>query len=172
MTEVDWSKAPVWATVRLQNVRQKDRYCWAEEYAEKSIARLDDVNSYAFSLMPDCWRVIGTRPTTQPAAWNGEGLPPVGTFCAVVDDGSLKYGQGESGEVVAHVEDCAVIRMSYGLGCFTTAMLRTPEQVAADEREAAILELIKDAGKNPAPGIIVQARRIYDAGWRKQEKSQ
>lgn len=70
-------------------------------------------------------------------AWDGQGLPPVGVRVSVFDDGDLVYGHGESGEVIAHVEDCAVIRMSYGLGCFTAKNLRTPEQIAAEARDNA-----------------------------------
>ncbi|MGH9968301.1 MAG: hypothetical protein ACREBG_10790 [Pyrinomonadaceae bacterium] len=71
--------------------------------------------------------------------WTGpqDGLPPVGTRVDVVDNGTLMYGQGESGEVVAHVEDTAVVRMSYGLGCFESRCLRpamTLEQVWANKR--------------------------------------
>lgn len=51
-------------------------------------------------------------------------LPPVGSEVKIVDDGSLVYGQGESGEVVGHIENCAIVRMSYGLGCFTERYLR------------------------------------------------
>lgn len=49
-------------------------------------------------------------------------LPPIGTFVDVV--GEVRYGAGESNcEVVAHVENCAVIRMSWGLGCFESHAL-------------------------------------------------
>lgn len=77
-----------------------------------------------------------------PETWTGEGLPPVGTHVVVHDDGSLMYGQGESGEVLAHVDGCAVIRMSYGLGCFLPRCLRTTEQIAAEERELARTEVL------------------------------
>jgi hypothetical protein len=50
-------------------------------------------------------------------------LPPIGAPVEIFCD-DLFYGQGESGKVVAHVEDVAVIRMSYGLGCFAAKNLR------------------------------------------------
>lgn len=75
--------------------------------------------------------------------WNGEGLPPVGMFVHIHNpEGTLMYGHGESGKVVAHVENTAVVRMSYGLGCFTAKHLRTPEQIAAEERETADIDAI------------------------------
>lgn len=78
--------------------------------------------------------------------WNGEGLPPVGCFCEVEDrDGMLVYGHGESGEVIARVENTAVIRMSYGLGCFEAGFLRPIRSEAEWKRDAAIEEMIKIA---------------------------
>lgn len=100
--------------------------------------------------------------------WAGEGLPPVGTHVVVHDDGSLVYGHGESGEVLAHVEGCAVIRMSYGLGCFLPRCLRTPEQIAAEERAAAIEKMIMIDEK----GSLSRTHfcgLLYDAGYRKFE---
>ena len=78
--------------------------------------------------------------------WNGEGLPPVGYFCEVEDhDGMLVYGQGESGEVIAHVENTAVIRMSYGLGCFEAGFLRPLRTEAERKRDAVVEQMIKIA---------------------------
>lgn len=67
--------------------------------------------------------------------FKGEVLPSVGTKVKIYDDGSLVYGHGESGEVIAYVEDCAVVRMSYGLGCFMAKALITAEQVEAEEQQ-------------------------------------
>ncbi|EOW9134642.1 hypothetical protein C5946_01075 [Cronobacter sakazakii] len=82
----------------------------------------------------------------QQPVWDGEGLPPVGCECEVVDiDGMLMYGQGESGKVVAHVENTAVIRMSYGLGCFESRFLR-PIRSEADKKRAAVVTALAKAG--------------------------
>lgn len=71
--------------------------------------------------------------------WNGEDLPPVGCFCEITDpNGMLVYGQGESGEVIAHVENTAVIRMSYGLGCFEAGFLRPLRTEVERKREEAV----------------------------------
>jgi len=76
--------------------------------------------------------VVAYRPIIdQPASeeskgWDGEGLPPIGSFVDVSEqhDGELMYGNGEENcEVVAHVEGVAVIRMSYGLGCMHARVL-------------------------------------------------
>lgn len=102
---------------------------------------------------------------SQKPAWNGEGLPPVGMHCKIVDhDGVLMYGQGESGEVVAHVENTAVIRMSYGLGCFEARYLRPIRSEAERKRDIAV-KVIKgllmfDYGDDPR---VNDATFIYDA---------
>lgn len=93
-----------------------------------------------------------------------DGLPAIGSRVFVYDpEGVLRYGQGEDGEVVAHVENTAVIRMSYGLGCFEARCLRTAEQVAAEERDKVIKEIRDDLD---VPTAI--AERAYKKGYRKQ----
>ncbi|EOX9008925.1 hypothetical protein ACPW6H_005567 [Pseudomonas aeruginosa] len=114
---------------------------------------------------PTCANHLFDRP--EKVEWDGQGLPPVGVRVSVFDDGDLVYGHGESGEVIAHVEDCAVIRMSYGLGCFTAKNLRTPEQIAAVEREKAIEEMCFAEETL----TVKQAKALYDAGYRRQESS-
>lgn len=102
-------------------------------------------------------------------------LPPIGTHVVVHDDGSLVYGQGESGEVLAHVEGCAVIRMSYGLGCFLPRCLRTPEQIAAEEREAAVAGM-KQCFDQVSDMLMPTSNQyldtlfgaLHDAGYRRQ----
>lgn len=92
--------------------------------------------------------------------WNGEDLPPVGCFCEITDpNGMLVYGQGESGEVIAHVENTAVIRMSYGLGCFEAEFLRPLRTEAERKREEARKAMY--AAMNIIDGDIADA--IYDA---------
>ncbi|ANW46808.1 hypothetical protein BOW75_gp13 [Salmonella phage IME207] len=103
---------------------------------------------------------------SQKPVWNSKGLPPVGMHCEIVDPkGVLMYGQGESGEVIAHVENTAVIRMSYGLGCFEARFLRPSHSEAERKRNAAIEaidwympECIPDT-----PNEFYHAKKIYDA---------
>lgn len=113
-----------------------------------------------------------SRYTPKPVACNGKDLPPVGSYVHVYDNGYLIYGQGESGEVVAHVEDTAVIRMSYGLGCFRAECLRTAEQVAAEEREERLVPMshsYQDAtGRAPSSYIQEALRALDQEGYRKQ----
>ncbi|EKY3929380.1 hypothetical protein N8Q41_15115 [Enterobacter hormaechei subsp. steigerwaltii] len=94
--------------------------------------------------------------------WDGEGLPPVGSECEIVDkDGLLRYGHGESGEVIAHIENTAVIRMSYALGCFNAGFLR-PIRSEADKKRDSIISMIEKAYKDcPHSDAVPQA--IYEA---------
>lgn len=97
-------------------------------------------------------------------------LPPIGTHVVVCDDGSLVYGHGESGEVLAHVDGTAVIRMSYGLGCFLPRCLRTLEQIAAEERKRVTDEIQDICGGAENRGTPY-FEALYDAGYRKQVES-
>ncbi|EPJ9923949.1 hypothetical protein L4Z50_006799, partial [Pseudomonas aeruginosa] len=130
---IDWSKAPEGTThyhiaEDINPWRKIEGTVAYEHYRGKWLR----VNSFNEGCMPGYYVPIPRE------TWDGQGLPPVGVRVSVFDDGDLVYGHGESGEVIAHVEDCAVIRMSYGLGCFTAKNLRTPEQIAAEEREKAV----------------------------------
>jgi hypothetical protein len=69
------------------------------------------------------------------AEWDGVGQPPIGCEVEVIDSECLMYGQGESGRVVAHVQNTSVVRMSYGLGCFTAEYLRPIRSQAERERK-------------------------------------
>lgn len=101
------------------------------------------------------------------AHWFERGeLPPIGEFVDV-DGEDLVYGDGELNcEVIAHVENTAVIRMSYGLGCFQKHVL-SPSRT---ERDKAIDEMKQHC---PYPGSWdtvgrIYAEALYDAGYRKQ----
>lgn len=184
MSQVDWSKAPEGYPLWLEYLekaleddddRRKERGVWVKETSD----RFDTVKGTFWSKPEDGYYKIHKRPTTQPAAWNGEGLPPIGARVQVVDNGSLVYGHGEEGPVVAHVENCAVVRMSYGLGCFegsTLQPVRTPEQIEKDEREAAIDKIMQayeyKEGSCTHKLMRDQAARLYDAGLRFKDDAQ
>lgn len=99
--------------------------------------------------------------------WHTRGeLPPVGEVVEIIDHEDLMYGHGESGEVIAHVEDSAVVRMSYGLGCFRAKVLR-PLRTERDE----LIEQIKNDSRKyigDIPSTITNdcAGILIDRGWR------
>lgn len=91
-------------------------------------------------------------------------LPPIGEFVDVGGE-DLVYGDGELNcEVIAHVEDTAVIRMSYGLGCFQKHVL-SPSRT---ERDKAVKAMMKDAGALQCETTESIMLNLYDAGYRKQ----
>lgn len=93
-------------------------------------------------------------------------LPPVGEFVDVEGE-DLVYGNGELNcEVIAHVEDTAVIRMSYGLGCFQKHVL-SPSRT---ERDKAIDDMKRHCPYHGSWDTVgrIYAEALYDAGYRKQ----
>ena len=109
-------------------------------------------------------------------AWNGEGLPPVGTVCEY-----NWHGAWSEGTVVALVDgglDCeeAIIQLNgdwafaKNPGLFRP--IRTAEQIAADDQSAQINRMINESLEGVAGVTIAQARTIcsqlHKAGYRKQ----
>lgn len=91
--------------------------------------------------------------------WNGEGEPPLGTICTY-------KGINEQLRVFAIDGDYAAVASEFSRFwclCDDLKPIRTPEQIAADEREAAIKAFRDDLD---VPTII--AIRAYENGYRKQ----
>lgn len=157
MNEIDWSKAPEGAThydtpfgLFCNANGYWDDYGWVED---------DDQNEW------------GTYRYIERPHWTGEGLPPVG---AVVEWFSPVYGW-LGGRVVGHDGIVSVISHNDGYtGCHLHALrtIRTHEQLAAEQREKAVGEMLVDAlgpgaGSNYLETYMMQ--RLYDAGYRKVE---
>lgn len=111
----------------------------------------------------------------KPEPWSGEGLPPVGTVCEYKS--YQLRSEWKEVEIIAHFMNKVMVAAFIKTGdggkivdqaiaeCFRP--IRTAEQIAAEDREKAIDEMVKDFGtyfSNPR----VSARTIYDAGYRKQ----
>lgn len=110
-------------------------------------------------------------------AWSGEGLPPVGTVCELrahkLTDWSMAKIEFAYRNVI--VWDWIGEPSMNGL-CAAYAHnvefrpIRTPEQVAAEERESeikAMADIYRDA---PGLGVESGIAALYDAGYRKQVK--
>lgn len=110
--------------------------------------------------------------------WDGQGLPPVGDSCErrfidvagsswfgciVLAHGSRKiFIRDDNGDEWAHSLDEVEFRP-----------YRTPEQIAAEEREKAVQQMAGDLGELPARTTVIPTLyAIYDAGYRKQEAAQ
>lgn len=114
-----------------------------------------------------------TEATTQ-AAWNGEGLPPVGTVCEYQTWVNREWKQTK---VLAHHLGFAVHSWSVDGDDMEVDSappqdfrpIRTPEQIAEEDRDRAIEEMreIITADDLKGFGITMQLGAIYDAGYRK-----
>lgn len=121
-------------------------------------------------------------------AWTGEGLPPVGLEIEVLfDSRPPKY---ITAKVIGHDGGKAVYRFVSGRregeyesdkpglfdgreGLPMFRPIRTPDQIAAEERAKAVSAMLADAGItesawNDDPETVVWAEALYDAGYRKQ----
>lgn len=99
------------------------------------------------------------RPTEQPY------MPQVGEFFDIVNDVSLSYGAGESGECIGHIEDCAIIRMSYGLGCFSPKNL-SPIKTEREKNIEGMKSIIDAWHRNGNNGTLLLASLLNEAGYK------
>lgn len=106
----------------------------------------------------------------EPAQWNGEGLPPVGTVCEYYADEDT----WRRCEIVAYKDGMAVVWVNHAhiWSCSGAGLrpLRTPEQIAAEEREKAIAEMVEAVqffGNIPAASVFAFCGILHDAGYQK-----
>lgn len=174
MSGIDWSKAPADAThYHPKTDRFSDHWikpgffcvCGSESggWVRDAAPALDKSGYIA--------RLVG---------WNGEGLPPVGTACETL--WSSTKGEYMPVVVVGHDGDLAVVRFTAGerKGEYGADKerhqfqypifrpIRTAEQIAAEEREKAIGEMIESVSKAERYTLSrFHAEALYDAGYRK-----
>jgi hypothetical protein len=162
MKEIDWSKAPEGATHYFPLTGE-----WYKA-GDAGLARAW-TGSWVLAIM---YESRFKQMIKRPQPWNGKGLPPVGTVCTAKWCGSE---QGEVtvlfiGEEYAVLKNKAFKQEQCGLiNEYVFSPIRTPEQIAADEREAAISELKREY--SPARVHEWMAGQIYDTitllGYRK-----
>jgi len=167
---IDWSKAPegaeFWCDEQWFKVVGGEWFTWypcAHSWAKPAYKSPGN-----FSW----WESAVERP--QPSAWNGQGLPPVGAVCDV-----KQMARGAEREwfkaKVLYSSPYTVVLDDYQAGEFVShpctlqfRPIRTPEQKAADEREAAIDDMIDLLGKNrKVQKTRDHAGTLYDAGYRR-----
>lgn len=143
---------------------------------------------------PDRMKMLIQRVEPQPTTWSGQGLPPVGTVCEFAggtrcpeDPFDPDLMEGMEVTIIAHFKDGdsniaaftfnprnlsrgnAVVEQGMQ-GCFRP--VRTPEQIAAEEREKAVDEMVtvwKRTMGRFAEEERGLAAMLYDAGYRKVE---
>lgn len=175
MIKVDWRMAPDWADGHGLISWQGITEVWisAEQYAVVGCdggpypwggGTCDTRHNHALGQVEYI--------TPRPDRWGGEGLPPVGSDCEYFDGGEWMRC-----EVVAHRNNAAVVLSDCYEPAFVAQQelrpIRTPEQIAAEERERDIKQMISDT--HILAGTMgnrrLMAEQLYDAGYRKQEAS-
>lgn len=181
--EIDWSKAPEWAT-GYGFVGTTDVDVWVSDdcytYVDgQQSGRVFSINhGEGWSL--DEIRVVSSRPSV----WNGTGLPPVGAVCEIhgtvgqeLRDEKFSWRRVEiiahtnfGGDDVSVGRDVACATLGWGIAT-KFRPIRTPEQIAAEERKAAVDEMramfkFSDAQQEMLRAVCYS---LYDAGYRKTE---
>ncbi|HHO8100703.1 TPA: hypothetical protein ACRXTU_000262 [Pseudomonas aeruginosa] len=181
---IDWSKAPSSATHYLPE--QKDlgwEACWYKKDGDKwlvmNCARLEKRGHMEWIV--DYSEVDKFVPLLVPRSafsseWNGQGLPPVGITCE-----SWRSGVRRIIKILGHGDEYIFVRQDDGREILLSIgdgrefrPCRTPEQIAAEEREKAI-DAMLDLDPPHESGFIMTSRRqfceiLFDAGYRRQEQ--
>ena len=176
MSNVDWSKAPEGATH------------WEPESDEwySPWMMLNDEGWHWWPSSSVGWMKCRTTMNEirvramipRHPAWNGEGLPPAGTVCE-----AFYMGSPQGVVTVRYSGECMILwsddRQSEQCGCaehYIFRPIRTPEQIAAEERENEIKKMRKIAtaawrfAQDGDDWLDVICEALYDAGYRKQEQ--
>lgn len=187
---IDWSKAPEWAIGWAVHAFVGEvKEVWV---GETQYQRVDQSKSFPYGGGTGDARHNPRRSQfhfeqLRPAPWSGEGLPPAGTVCEFIsdmDDGSDWHPQLRNGmrvEVIAHfntgASDVAAFVFDYDgttrqveqavADCFRP--IRTPEQIAAEERSKAIDAMCKECGYDGGGATYYTCAGLYDAGYRKNQ---
>lgn len=178
MSNVDWSKAPEGATHWMPETEHWRNGFWKRD---------GDVNYYFTGV---AWRRSTNNPfdeqniVKRPAApqWSGEGLPPVWTVCMVYPHNTLWGFRSTSGhrrKILAYHgdfvwlgNDCMALE-STRIDKVDFKPLRTPEQIAAEEREKAIkamVDVLQVSDNLSGTAEYIVCGILHDAGYRKLEQ--
>ncbi|HHZ9315231.1 TPA: hypothetical protein ACWMI6_005983 [Pseudomonas aeruginosa] len=168
---IDWSKAPEGANKAgftgheyLQFYRIPGMFGDYDYWNER-------MGKWCGSDFPTCANHLFDRP--EKVEWDGQGLPPVGAKCLTDRNDFLRevtilcHGKTRTFvfDNVSQEEICLVLKDRVFLP------IRTPEQIAAEERRKSILHLanllIDSRGQC---NEYSQAEAIFDAGYRRQEE--
>ena len=181
MEEIDWSKAPEWATYLA--VSELGHSTWCELLPRLVTGGANWQGGGNWNVSDLKLSDMETRLIPRPSAtsWSGEGLPPVGAECEVIKgdchwEPSDEFIIGKKVKVLALIsnqldQDLAAVESDSG-GCFVLlpellVPIRTAEQIAKDEREAAVVgafsALIKDGFVIPSDHADY-LYSLYDSG--------
>lgn len=177
MIKIDWSNAPEGATHYLPENRNKNWCaCW---YKQDRYGRWLVLNAGNFTAgLSDSWCIDDEEVDqfvpcliAKNATWSGEGLPPAGTVCETLYDGN-EWGKCI---IIAHAvlpgdEEVAVFQCGFKISHSSAVYfrpIRTPEQIAAEERERAINGMVATAELLDKGWCRKVCESLYEAGYRK-----
>lgn len=189
---IDWSKAPAEYPVWIQDItgEKLDGSGWHREECDDEGGRWTDADGKFWPKNCEARGkiIVHRRPS---AEWAGTGLPPVGTVCEV-EAFHIGRGNWTKVEILAHAkhdEHDALLVCEFNRGDRADMHgviyrehifrpIRTQEQIEAEERENATIDLYltinfndrKVDWDNLGSGRKDSYRRAYDAGFRKQPK--
>jgi len=144
--------------------------------AGKPYMKVDSVQRYisatgSYVAFEDAGEFEVIARTDQP--WTGEGPPPVGTVC---ECRVIANGEWVRCEIVAYKDHYAIAYVDENTVMLSQGIrfrpIRTPEQIAAEERIAAINYMEIDAGMcatafDGDPEARAWITNLIDKGWRK-----
>lgn len=187
--QIDWSKAPEWATGYgfLQGGFGIEAVWFNEEQYLPLLSR-GGYGPYPFGggIGPHMHNAsMGQIQFQQhkPGAWSGEGLPPAGLVLEYMWNYKPEGSEYVQVEILMHDKGSAVMRAldgpypgvlresrggycGPGRGQPIFRPIRTPEQIAADEREAEIFAMVRLIEGSDKHGAFEQLGVLYDAGLR------
>ncbi|MDP5677803.1 hypothetical protein P3815_24990 [Pseudomonas aeruginosa] len=183
---IDWSKAPEGAT-HWEPAGPEFDEGWMKKEGDYWFYWVEGTNKWFHGPSCSVSAERAARFEARPQdAWDGQCLPPVGTVCIVEPHNTLWGFSSTSGherKILAYHTD--YVWLGNGDTPLETTRIdkvdfrpiHTPEQIAAEEREKAVQEMLaldeyphgQDRG-----GMMSRAdfcRVLYDAGYRRQESS-
>ena len=163
MNEIDWGKAPEGAT--HYNHTYFDWYKVGSHEPSFWNGRAWEPARFWDDRKHDCIQ----RPTTP--SWTGEGRPPVGVVCEANFVGrwtefEMRY-YGESYVIFKTHYEVQRTRIDFDTCGVKFRPIRTPEQIAADARVAAIDAMVKECPYPGSTSTRLDCAALYDAGYRK-----
>ncbi|WP_288659500.1 MULTISPECIES: hypothetical protein [Pseudomonas] len=170
---IDWSEAPndaIGAFYRFDESRRKLFFVRSKDFSTFQGRpgfkghKAGEARDEGYHVFMEFWE-FAERPAA--SKWNGpeDGLPPVGTVCELQDATEVR--------ILAHTKRAGAPVAVYqctdseSIEAYTASFfrpIRTPEQIAAEERDKAIKEMADDLGI-----MHTTAAQAYDKGYRKIE---
>jgi len=182
VSKIDWSKAPEWADGRGLVAHHGITEVWInmDQYA---VVGAED-RAYPYGGGTGDHRHNFTRDqvqyiTARPDRWDGEGLPPVGALVEASfacedfenwhDGICVAVGEDPEGREEFCVVQCGKKIAMYRDEARRVRPRRSLEQIKAEEREKAIVEMAETMHAATGFGVNrADCEALYDAGYRKQ----